>query len=397
MNNLERFKRVCKGLEVDYTPILGLPGAAGVSRGCMRTVHKHLVEQGMPEWVDGCYSLDNYNGSETWQRYWGTLIPIDAVFCPAEGPLDFSLPAAPNKKGIKKTKRIESEFEIIESETGAVTRQVIDNSITYSMPEFLSYDVRDMTSWQFFRDRAAPHSRWSDEQIQARCAQYKERERPLCLKVGSTWGTVRDLMGPERACTILYDEPDLAREIIEWESWLRKEYLFPMIEILRPEIICCHEDNCYNHGMMISPRHFAEFCAPYYRQICQVAADCGCDMAAMDSDGNITQLVELAAECGINALYPCEVKANNDLFELRKKYPKFIFVGWLEKECLNVGNEHLIEQEILGKVPALLSKGYYFPNGDHGIQPLVSFDNMRKFMTLLHEVTKNPEGEFERV
>jgi uroporphyrinogen decarboxylase len=363
----------------------------------MHSVHQHLVEQGMPDWVDGNYSLDSYNGSDTWQRYWGTLIPIDATFTPMQTPLDFSLPAIPNKRGIKKNSRIEGEFEIIESETGAVTRQVVDNSVTYSMPEFLAYDVRDRASWNFFRDRATPDRRWSEEQIQSHCAQYLHRDRPLCLKVGSTWGTVRDLMGPERGCMILYDDPELAREIIEWEAWLRKEYLFPIIERLRPEIICCHEDNCYKQGMMISPDHFVEFCSPYYRQISQVAKDCGCEMVAMDSDGNISQLVKLAAECGINALYPCEVKADNNLFEIKKQHPDFIFFGWLEKECLNAGNENLIEKEILTKVPAMLAQGRYFPNCDHGIQPFVSFDNMRKFMTLLHEVTGNPEGEYEKV
>ena len=51
----------------------------------------------------------------------------------------------------------------------------------------------------------------------------------------------------------------------------------------------------------------------------------------------------------------------------------------------------------MSKVPPLLDKGYYFPNADHGIQPFVTFENMRKFMTLLHEVTGNPRGEFPRM
>ena len=33
----------------------------------------------------------------------------------------------------------------------------------------------------------------------------------------------------------------------------------------------------------------------------------------------------------------------------------------------------------------------------HGIQPLVSFKSLCKLMTLLHEVTGNPEGEFPRI
>ena len=56
-----------------------------------------------------------------------------------------------------------------------------------------------------------------------------------------------------------------------------------------------------------------------------------------------------------------------------------------------------IAHEIESKVPRLLKSRRYFPNGDHGIQPLVTFPNLCRFMTLLHEVTGNPEGEFPRI
>ena len=75
----------------------------------------------------------------------------------------------------------------------------------------------------------------------------------------------------------------------------------------------------------------------------------------------------------------------------------FVFFGWLEKESVNEGNEKLIEPEIMSKVPPLLEEGRYFPNGDHGLQPFITFPNLCRFMTLLHEVCRNPEGEFPRV
>lgn len=204
-------------------------------------------------------------------------------------------------------------------------------------------------------------------------------------------------MGTERACTILYDDPALAHEIIDWETWKIKTYCFPLIEQLRPEIIQAGEDCCYNHGMLISPRSFREFCSPHYRQLGQIAKDCGVDMVTIDTDGNAMELVPLVEECGVNCIYPFEVKAGNNLLILRQQHPKFILMGWLEKEVINEGNGHLIKNEIMSKVPPLLEKGGYFPNGDHGIQPLVTFENLCKFMTLLHEVTDNPEGEFPRI
>ena len=386
MTTIERFKAVCHGEKPDYVPIFSFPGAPGMGGGCMEKTWRRLVEGGMPEWVDGCLSLGQPFVTDTWQRYWGTVQPITANFVPAE-------PA----KGFEQQSRIEGEFEIIECESGAITRQVIENAITYSMPEYVEFPVRDRKSWEFYRERMTPGKLWSDEQIVAACKPYLEREKPLAVHLGGTWGVMRSMMGPERACTILYDDPGLVEEIHEWMLWVSVTYRFPLVEMLRPEIVTAWEDLSYNHGMLISPAHFDRFCIPTYRAFAEIADACGVDMATIDSDGNVMELVPLVAGAGMNCMHPFEVKGRNDLFALRERFPRFIMMGWLEKEVVNEGNEHMIEDEIMSKVPALLEKGYYFPNGDHGIQPLASFENLCKFMTLLHEVCGNPEGEFPRV
>ncbi len=386
MNDLERFKAVCRGERADYVPIFGFPGAPGMSGGAMAKTHRRLVETGMPEWVDGCHSLSARDSVESWHRYWGTTQPIGIDFFPA-GPAE----------GIKTERRIEGEFEIIEAETGAVTRQLIDNAITYSMPEFVTYPVRDRASWEFYRRRVRPGALWEGERIERECRRFDGRDRPLTVGVGGTWGSLRSLMGPEAGCTVLYDDPALAREIIEYFAWHRRTYVFPLIERLRPEVVAAWEDMCYNHGLLISPAHFREFCSPSYREIAAVARDCGAEMTTVDCDGNVMELVDLLAECGVNCLHPFEVKAGNDLFALRRRHRDFILMGWLEKECVNEGNEHAIPAEILSKVPPLLESGRYLPNGDHGLQPPVTFGNLCIFMTLLHEVTGNPEGEFPRL
>ena len=41
----------------------------------------------------------------------------------------------------------------------------------------------------------------------------------------------------------------------------------------------------------------------------------------------------------------------------------------MQVHCEPEGNTALIEREIRSKVPPLLEKRYYFPNGDHGLQP----------------------------
>jgi len=383
MTDLERFLAICQGRQPDYVPIFGLIGASGMSGDVLGEVYQRLVQQGMPEWVEAAGVGAT---TATWQRYWGTTSPLYSDIIGHE-------PA----KGFASEKRVEGEWEIIESETGALTRQVINSDQRYSMPHYIRHHVRDRESWEFYRDRMTPGARWSDKKIDEAAKKFDHRDKPLSVGAGSTWGTLRSLMGPERACTILHDDPILAHEIIDWHSWIRRTYIFPIIERLRPEIISCSEDICYNHGMLISPAHFREFCSPAYTEISQVARDCGVAMVVIDTDGNYMELVPLAEECGVNAICPSEVKAGNDLFAIREQHPKFILMGWLEKECVNEGNEHLIKDEIMSKVPPLIAKGRYFPNLEHALQPMATFHNVCTFMTLLHEVTGNPEGEFPRI
>jgi len=387
MTPLERFLAVARFEKPDYVPIFGFPGAPGMSDGCMEKTHRRLVATGMPAHVGGVYRLGSGGVDvESWRRYWGTDGPLT---------LDFSLAAG--APGFRTRRRSEGEYEIIESENGAITRQVLENDITYSMPEFVRYPVRDRASWEFYRERATPRRFLSPEEMEARCRRYDGRERPLCVGAGSTYGRLRGLLGPEAVSLAFYDAPDLLHDILDWSLERTRREVFPLVERLRPEVVLLSEDLCYNHGLLLSPRHFEEYCAPYYREVCDCARACGVEVVAVDTDGNAMEFVGLAEACGVNAVFPCEVKAGNDLFALRGAHPRFLFFGWLEKETVNEGNEAAIAPEILGKVPPLLARGGYFPNGDHGIQPLVTFDNLRRFMTLLHEVCNNPEGTFPRL
>lgn len=386
MNDLERFRAVCLGQEPDYVPIFGFPGAPGMSRGCMAKTHKRLVATGMPSDVGGSTRLDDRDrGVESWKRYWGTTDPISCGVRRKYG--------AP---GFRTESRIEGDFEIIESESGAITRQVIDNDITYSMPEYIEFPVRDRASWEFWKERMTPTQTRSRDELQEQLAPYAKRDRPLVVAVGGAYGFLRGLFGPARLSVMFYDDPALLHDIMAWRRERVKEDAFPVIEMVRPEVVHMGEDLCYNHGMLLSPAMFHAFCGSHYEAVCECARSSGALLVAIDTDGNLMEFADVAMSYGVNGLFPCEVKAGNDLFALRERHPELVLFGWLEKEVVNDGNAHLIDDEILCKVPPLLEKGRYFPNGDHGIQPLVTFAGLRRFMTLLHDVCRNPEGEFPR-
>ncbi|MBP8953605.1 MAG: hypothetical protein KBI47_14520 [Armatimonadetes bacterium] len=385
MNDLERFRAVVHFEQPDYVPIFGFPGAPGMSWGCMRLTYERLLATGMPD-IGGSFHGWQYHNPEGWMRYWGTTGPI---------AIDFGL--SWGAEGFRSTRRVEDGFEIIECEDGSVTRQVIDNDVTYSMPEFVRYPVRDRDSWELYKARHTPTQFMSAEDMEANCRRFDQRDRPLCIGASGGYGMVRGLMGPAAASLAFYDDPELVHDMVGWQLERVRQDVFPLIERLRPEIVAMGEDLCYNHGMLLSPAQFHEFFGPHYEAVCDCAHANEADLVAVDTDGNAMEFTALAVSYGVNGMYPYEVKAGNDLFALRQRHPDFVLFGWLEKESVNAGNEGMIEAEILSKAPPLLARGGYFPNGDHGIQPLVTFPALCKFMTLLHEVCNNPEGEFPRM
>jgi len=385
MTDRERFLAVATGESPDYMPIFGFPGAPGMSLGCMKKTHDRLIATGMPAHVGGYYENWQSHDVESWMKYWGTTGPIGPGFSVSGGAL-----------GIKSTSRIEDGYEIIEDECGAVTRQLVDNSVTYSMPEFIRYPVRDRASWEKHRELTKPRKRLTDDEIEAHCRGLDGRTRPLSVGGIGTYGRVRSLMGTEAASLALYDDPELVYDMIAAVCDDFMNYSAPLVKRLRPEVVGCWEDIGFKTGLLLSPTHFRELCAPFYGKVAEVAHDAGVPVITVDSDGCAMELVPLLDECGLNSLHPFEVHANNDLFALRDRFPDWVMFGWLEKEVVNEGNEDHIEPEIMNKVPALLEKGRYFPNGDHGIQPLVTFPALCRFMTLLHAVCNNPEGEFPR-
>lgn len=386
MNDLQRFLAVCKGEKPDYIPTFGLMGAQGVAGGAMHEVYEALLATGMPDIGYKCGFDAAQDDVAIWQRFWGTDTATTTDFFAADG---FG-------PGIKSETTIRDGFEYIEYETGALTRQFVDNDSKYMMPEYLKFHVTDRASFERYKALTSPSNPWSQDRIAKAAEKYQNRTRPLYIMMMGTWGHVRtELLGPELACTLLYDDPDLCRDIFDWLAWLNRAFVLPMIEAVKPDIVLISEDMCYKNGLLISPEHFNKYCAPIYAEAGESIKKAGVSVFALDCDGFVEPLLPLVVHHGINAIYPWEIKAGNDLYRVRQNYPELIIFGGLEKECLNCGNEAMIRPEIESKLD-LLKGGRYFPNIDHGMQPLIHYDNMCKFMTLLHEATGNPKGEFPR-
>jgi len=154
--------------------------------------------------------------------------------------------------------------------------------------------------------------------------------------------------GPVRAGDelekVFANPPESARARCYW-WWLNQDLTDFNLRILDqaektcvPTFVTIAEDMTYNHGPMISEKHFDEFIAPYYRQIIPRLQEWNAPVI-VDTDGDVTQMVPWLAREGISGVLP------------------------------------------------LMKSGGFIPSVDHQTPPHVTIDQYRVFRRLLDEYT----------
>jgi uroporphyrinogen decarboxylase len=130
---------------------------------------------------------------------------------------------------------------------------------------------------------------------------------------------------------------------------------------------------------------FKKLLFPRYKKVVDFAGEYGCDISLYDSDGNINAFMELYFEAGINCFQPCEVAADMDPVDLRKRYGKKIrMIGGIDKRILSRSREE-IREEVMKKVP-IIEEGGYIPKIDHSTSADISWENFSYYINLLKDI-----------
>jgi uroporphyrinogen decarboxylase len=247
-----------------------------------------------------------------------------------------------------------------------------------SMDQMLSFPVTDRASFESIVDRYNPHSParypewWPDV---CRCLQ--GRDYPLMLTHNACFGLysfMRRLMGTELACTIFYDDPALAHEILDYLTEYFIQVTRRALQDVEVDFFNYFEDFCYNAGPLVSPKLFRAFLMPRYRRINEFLRGHGVRHIWLDSDGNTELLIPMFIEMGITCHWPLERAAGMDPLVLRATYGHDLaLVGGIDKRELAKGRTE-IEAEVYRLRP-LMEDGGFVPTVDHAVPPDVPYDN----------------------
>jgi len=276
---------------------------------------------------------------------------------------------------------------------GVITRALKtgeSHGVRMSMDQHIRFPVEDRDSWREFKKRFNPKSPCRYPLFWEECKdRVKDRDYPLCIHGGSMFGWPRNWMGFERASMMLYDDPGLMHEIMDYLADFMIELITPALqEIGDIDFGVFWEDMAYKTASIISPKHAREFMLPRYKRITEVMHKYGVKTISLDSDGYVDELIPIWLEAGINLIYPLEVASGEDPVALRKKYGKELLIwGGIDKRAL-AKDKAAVREEVLSKAPFLIEQGGWLPGIDHAVPPDVPFENYVYYREVVRAVAE---------
>ena len=357
MNNYERFINILNFKEVDHPPLL--------LDGIWEDTLKRWYKEGLPEGIN----LYTYFEIEELKFVYAGL--NTGPYPPFEEKILF-----------------ENENEIIKIDIYG--RKVRDFKNSTTMPEWIEFPVKNKDDLKRIIEEKFDLSfileRWGND-INEKINKWKNEKRNyiLFLDGGCYYGILRNLAGVEYSSYLFYDAPELINELFERINIICIEGLNKILPEIKVDYLGFGEDIAYKTSTLISPCMFKEFLLPRYKKVTSIAKKYGVTITLYDSDGNLNPFMDLYFESGIDGFLPCEVAADMDPIDLRKRYGKRIkMIGGIDKRKIAKGKDE-IKEEIYKKIP-IIEEGGYIPKIDHSVSSDISFENYSFYIKTLKEI-----------
>ena len=272
--------------------------------------------------------------------------------------------------------------QVVQDWKGNICEIGLEYDVTYlrSARDFvtrswLKCPVESREDWEAMKQRYdldAP-GRWPED-LQQRAAKLRDRTYFSRYVFHGPFWQLREWLGFEQLCMLLADDPDFAKEMIDfWEDFMAR-LLERMFEVYVPDMITINEDMAYKEKPMIGPTQSRRFLADCWCRWAEIAQQAGVPVIEIDSDGHVGQLLDVWIECGITCNSPLEVAAGNDLPAYRNRYgDAMAYRGGIDKRAIAAGGEQ-IQNELARLKPVVDAIGYV-PSCDHGVPHDVSWEN----------------------
>lgn len=284
---------------------------------------------------------------------------------------------------------VEETAEYIIERSGNAVVKRLKNVPPPAMPQFISHPVADRAGWLNLKERLDPDSPGRlPENLPVIAKASPHRQTPLGIWLGGTYGMIRNWMGVENASYLFHDDPALIKEMIEHLTFFYSTIAAKIFGTgIQLDWVMFWEDMCYNHGPLLSPDMYKQYCLPFYRTMMELVRRNNVKVIMLDCDGQIGDLIPLWHDVGINVMHPMEVAAGMDVREIRRQYGTSVrFLGGIDKRAIAQGPA-AIDAEVIPKISAIMeSGGGMVVQCDHGVPPDISLADFTYFHDLVRKL-----------
>lgn len=292
---------------------------------------------------------------------------------------------------------------------GIVMREFKKNP-DMSMPQFVKFPIENIDEFEVFaaerltlnaEERLSPEWRKmvASGRVQAAVGRGEMREGETAAaehagpaeewprkcwadRWGGFFGPLRNLMGVENLCMAFYDDPPLIERMMEERADRIIEITGEVLKHTPIDVFWFWEDMAYKGGPLVGPDLFRKFAFPHYRRVCDWLHGQGIKHIGLDSDGNMSSLIPIWLDAGLDHLWPFEVQSGMDVLEVRKQYGRRLAImGGLDKRVLAEGGERMRRE--VDRLMPLVEDGGFIPELDHSVPPDVSWGNFCDYIGYL--------------
>jgi uroporphyrinogen decarboxylase len=211
----------------------------------------------------------------------------------------------------------------------------------------------------------------------------------LVSGVGGIFTRTWMLLGFERFCFALTEQPDLIAEIFQRVGAIQVAALRRVVKEDRVVAIWCGDDLAYTQSTMVSPQVYRKYLFPWMEQLAAIAHEAGLPFV-FHSDGKLWEVIPDLIAVGVNALHPIEPKAM-DINLVKARYgDKLALIGNIDMNLLCLGTPDQVKEQVRQRIKDLAPGGGYAVGANPGVAYYVRPENYDAMRQAVFEYGKYP-------
>ncbi len=276
------------------------------------------------------------------------------------------------------------QYSIVKGSDGAVVKNWKGQAST---PEMVDFTIRTRADWEALKSRMA----WDETRVDwAGQGEAYANARRLGLFTFASFYTgftrTCDMCGTDTVLMAMADDPGWVQDMLMTRAQLCLQIAERMMARgFDFDAVWIWDDLGFKQRSFFSTDMYRDLVMPAHKLICDAFKARG-KFTILHSCGYITELAPLIIETGFDCLQPIEVKAGNDVVDLKRRYgDRLSFMGGIDVRAMADPDPAVIEREIASKIPVLKRGGGYIYHSDHSIPDNVSFQQYCRVMELVAE------------